>query len=83
MILVHSFSALLYMVIVGSLWFTMVWLFGCVFMLHYTQYFMECGLVSLLQFEGSHTLGNTYSAALVCCLDISSFKILIIVHTFI
>ena len=61
-----------------SLWVhygSLLW-FGylVVFMLHYTQYFMECELVSLLQFEGSHILGNTYSVALFCCLEISSFK---------
>ena len=74
MILLHIYSPLRYGVFVGSLWFTMVWLVGCVFMLQYTQYFTGCGLVTLFQFEGSHTLGKTYSAALVCCFEISSFK---------
>ena len=45
-----------------------------VFMFHYIQYFMECELISLHQFEGSHTLGNTYSTALFRCLEISRFK---------
>ena len=77
MILVHIFSPLLYEVIAGLLWFTLVlvsWLCFLYTSLH-TVFHVMWKKFSLLQFGGNHSLGNTYSVALVCCLEISSFKV--------
>ena len=48
-----------------------------VFSLYFIAHSISCNVekVSLLQFGGNHSLGNTYSVALVCCLEISSFKV--------